>query len=413
MNRIICFIIGLSLFLVACQQKSDTQPIFKTVKTASENGGESNLFVSETGEVYLSWVEYLGDTMDILYFSKLKNEQWSTPKEITRGKDWFVNWADFPSLVTYKTGGKNLAAYWLEKSANGTYDYDIHIIQSQDSGNNWGNEFIIHRDSIAAEHGFMTMVPLSNDRIFATWLDGRNTKTDQEDPVENHGHSHGGAMTLRTAEFDIGDHVFEEAELDNRICDCCQTDAALTADGAIVVYRDRSEQEIRDIAIVRKEKGQWTTPHLVHADNWEIAGCPVNGPAVSAIERTVAVAWFTAANAKPTVKISFSQDSGKTFESPIIVSNHTPLGRVDVELLSKKEAIVSWLEETDNGAAIFAKKIARNGETEENILLTETDPSRQSGFPTMVKMPDQMVYSWTAIDSVTTMTKIKTGILTW
>ena len=51
----------------------------------------------------------------------------------------------------------------------------------------------------------------------------------------------------------------------------------MTADGPVVVYRDRSEQEIRDISIVRLHDGKWSQPSSVFEDNWKINGCPVNG----------------------------------------------------------------------------------------------------------------------------------------
>jgi len=385
------------LIFIGCQYQTTN---FKELNTPSKNGGESNLFISETNETYLSWVEYQNDTIDALLFSKLENDVWTTPREIVRGNNWFVNWADFPSLVSYKNGGESIAAHWLQKSTAGIYDYDVHIIQSQDFGETWDDEFIIHRDSIAAEHGFMTMIPLSNDRIFATWLDGRNTK--------NEGHHHHGAMTLRTAEFDIGGHIFAEAELDNRICDCCQTDAAMTDQGIVVVYRDRNEHEIRDISIVRKVEGEWTKPNLVHADNWEIAGCPVNGPAIDALNDQVVVAWFTAAKEIPRVKIAFSNDSGQTFENPIIISEKIPLGRVDIELINEKEAVVSWLEERDSSAVILAKKVTIEGEISEQLIEVETSSSRQSGFPIMKYIEKRLIFSWTATGDTA---KVKTGIL--
>ena len=43
----------------------------------------------------------------------------------------------------------------------------------------------------------------------------------------------------------------ERAVLDARACDCCQTDAAMTSAGPVVVYRNRTEEEIRDIYIAR------------------------------------------------------------------------------------------------------------------------------------------------------------------
>jgi glycerophosphoryl diester phosphodiesterase len=396
-------IFSIALFWLGC--KNDNSYQFREIETPSQSSGESNLFASENNEVYLSWVEYLNDTTDALLFSKLRKDQWSEPIEIARGTNWFVNWADFPSIVAHKNNRQHLAAHWLQKSAGGTYDYDVRIAQSKDGGNTWGESFIIHRDSIAAEHGFATMIPLPNDRIFATWLDGRNTKIKENSDTEG---KHHGAMTLRTAEFDIDGNVFEEAELDNRICDCCQTDAAMTSDGMIVVYRDRSEHEIRDISIVRKVEDKWTTPNTIHADNWEISGCPVNGPAVDALESLVAVTWFTGAQANPSVKVAFSKNSGETFNAPIQIDDGNPLGRVDVVLISESEALVTWVENTDTEAEIRAAKVSSTGKSGDSFLLTKTSTSRSSGFPVLAKSGDNIYMSWTMADSLT---KVQTAVI--
>jgi len=173
------------VLLSSCEIKKDTS-VFdafsrKGISTPCKKGGEPNLFVSENGKTYLSWVEYLNDTTDALVFSKLENGEWSAPKTIASGSDWFVNWADFPSLVSAGKDGQYLAAHWLQKRAEGTYDYDVRIAQSQDGGQTWNPSFVPHRDSIAAEHGFVSMLPISSDKIFATWLDGRNTKGEGHD----------------------------------------------------------------------------------------------------------------------------------------------------------------------------------------------------------------------------------------
>ncbi|MDX1407284.1 MAG: hypothetical protein R3330_04100, partial [Saprospiraceae bacterium] len=172
-----------------------------------------------------------------------KGDSWSPRREIARGSDWFVNWADFPSVVAF-SDGRSLAAHWLQKSASGTYDYDVRISVSKDMGETWSGSFIPHTDGIPAEHGFVSMIPADSNRILAIWLDGRHMQAG-----EGHGHRHGGgAMTLRAAEFDVDGNLFAEAELDSMVCECCQTDAAMTSTGPIVVYRNRSDQEIRDIS---------------------------------------------------------------------------------------------------------------------------------------------------------------------
>ena len=222
------------------------------------HGGEPNLFVMDDGRPILSWVEYVNDTADALMFSIFDNGNWSGGKVVAQGSDWFVNWADFPSIAVFSGSSESMAAHWLQKSASGTFDYDVHIAQSNDGGDSWGDSFIVHRDSIAAEHGFVTMVPVSEDRIFATWLDGRNTKGEETAGHEDHGHH--GVMSLRAAQFDSSGDLYEEYELDAKTCDCCQTDAAMTSQGMVVVYRDRSDNEIRDIYIVRERDSGWSKP---------------------------------------------------------------------------------------------------------------------------------------------------------
>lgn len=406
-NLFLCFLITLT----ACQPNPDSSdtgaPVFKEIPTPAGEGGEPNLFVAEDGSTLLSWVEYLNDTTDALLFSQLKDGQWGPPKKVASGSNWFVNWADFPSVATFYEKPNRLAAHWLQKSAEGTYDYDVRIALSEDDGQEWKPSFIPHRDGIAAEHGFVSLLPLANGRMFAVWLDGRNTKAPEG---QEEAHDHGGAMTLRTAEFDENGKLYEEAELDTRICDCCQTDAAWTDAGAVVVYRDRSEEEIRDIAMVRKVDGQWTAPQKVHADNWKIAGCPVNGPAIAAQGSTLAVAWFTAAENNSQVNIAFSGDGGASFSDPIRVDDGNPIGRVDVVFATAETALVSWIEQVEEGGEVRLAKMNAAGKIGGSITAIRTDVSRQSGFPILEKTGKEFLLAWTAGDAVTT---VKTLSFEW
>lgn len=203
-------------------------------------------------------------------------------------------------------------------------------------------------------------------------------------------------MNLRYTTIDAKGRLSEEALLDSRVCDCCQTSAALTADGAIVVYRDRSEKEVRDISVVRFSKGQWTEPRTLNADGWEIHGCPVNGPSVSAEGKRVAVAWFTAAKETPRVKVAFSSDAGATFASPILVDEGSPVGRVDVLMLTDGSAIVSWLERTTKGGEVEVRRVKPDGSRDDATTVAESSAARVSGFPQMARSGNEIIFAWTA-----------------
>jgi hypothetical protein len=183
--------------------------------------------------------------------------------------------------------------------------------------------------------------------------------------------------------------------LDTRVCDCCQTSAAMTSRGPVVVYRDRSEAEIRDIMILRQVEGDWTTPRAVYDDNWEINACPVNGPAVAAEGEHVAVAWFTGARDTAKVQLAFSTDAGSTFGAPIRIDEGIPAGRVGLQWLDGA-VLVSWLE---RGAAdtAFVKvlRVMQNGTMEDPITVSNSSGTRSSGFPRMTRLADGVLLAWT------------------
>lgn len=349
------------------------------------------------GNILMSWIEYLDDTTDALMMTSLADGKWTQPVKITQGSNWFTNWADFPTIASYEDG-KAITAHWLEMSGEGTFDYDIHLIQSEDLGKSWGNDFVIHSDGVQAEHGFVSLTPVPGQRMFASWLDGRRTKVASHDGRTDHDHDHGhgaGEMMLRGAIFDQNNQVHHEWQLDGRVCDCCGTASTLTSSGLVVAYRDRSESEIRDIAIVRQEGFDWSEPFVPHPDNWKIAGCPVNGPALDAEENRVALAWFGMHQDQARVKVSFSNDGAKTFEPAIDLDQGDPLGRVNVQMLDEERAIVIWLENHDDHALVMAAICHHSGEVEELLSLGTTSAARSSGFPALSKHPEGALIGWT------------------
>jgi len=183
--------------------------------------------------------------------------------------------------------------------------------------------------------------------------------------------------------------------IDPRVCDCCPTSAVLTSEGPIAVYRDRSEKEVRDISIVRFVKGKWIDPRPVSGDGWEIQGCPVNGPAVAADGKRVAVAWFTAPKETPRVKIAFSNDAGATFSQPIQVGEATPAGRVDVLMLQDGSALVSWLERTAKGGEIKIRQVMPDGSRGQSLMLSESNSLRATGVPQIVRAGNEVIFAWT------------------
>ncbi|MBL8202729.1 MAG: exo-alpha-sialidase [Blastocatellia bacterium] len=367
---------------------------------AGQGSGQPNLTVSPNGRVYLSWIERLGEGRVSLRFSVLEKEKWSAPQTIAEGSNWFVNWADFPSMIALPDG--SLAAHWLAKSGPGTFEYDVTISRSFDGGKTWGKPFVPHRDGVKAEHGFVSLFAAKDGNLAAVWLDGREMKPGEG----SHDHGHGN-MTLRYVKIKRDGTLTDEAVLDTRVCECCQTSAAMTADGPVVVYRDRSEQEIRDNSIVRLRDGKWSQPVSVFKDGWQINGCPVNGPSVAAAGRRVAVAWYTGVNNKPHVKLAFSNDAGVNFGEPITVDDGNPAGRVETLLLADGSALVCWLEKIQGGGEVRVRRVKPDGKFDPAMVVSTTGAARSNGFPQMARVGKTLVFAWTGARVLTATLPLK------
>ncbi|MBL8959295.1 MAG: exo-alpha-sialidase [Gemmatimonadetes bacterium] len=372
-----------------CAGRGEPAPPAGFTAMASPSGAraaEPYLAVDPQGVLHMTWIERTGDSTAAVKYARLRDSTWSPPTTIVERKDLFVNWADFPAVAIAPSGG--LVVHWLQRSGAGTYAYDIRVARSADAGQSWTAPQVLHRDGRQAEHGFLTFWPGGGDTVHAAWLDGRHMEA---------GDGHGrGAMTVQSTSIAGDGSLGAELALDMRNCECCQVNSALTARGPVVVYRDRSEDEVRDIAIVRQVNGTWTPPAKVHDDGWQIAACPVNGPAITARGDTVVVAWFTGARDTARVKVAWSVDAGATFGAPAVVDGGNPAGRVDVELLPDGSAAVSWLERVPPEAAeVRVRRARRDGTLGAPMTVATTSGARASGFPKLVQRGDDFVAAWT------------------
>ncbi|MBX2963890.1 MAG: exo-alpha-sialidase [Cyclobacteriaceae bacterium] len=365
---------------------------------AREFSGEPWLFTDAHGKIILSWIER-EDTLNFFKLAVWHNNAWSEPQVIASGSDWFVNWADYPMAISNDQG--KFISHFLEKSGEDVFAYDVKVATSPD-GKTWSTPFLLHDDAKQAEHGFVSWIPY-DENFFVSWLDGRNTVT--ADGANHADHGHRGMMSLRSAVLNSDGKKLEEWELDTRTCDCCQTTSAITSNGPIVIYRDRSDKEIRDISIVRWVDGKWTTPKPVYQDGWEINGCPVNGPRCEAIGNQVAVAWFTLARNEGEVNVVFSADGGETFGDPIRVDRTETIGRVDLVMLEENRALVSWME----GSEIKIIEVNSRGEIGQPVTVAASSSARASGFPQLTKANDGVMAAWTDAETK----QIKTALVKW
>lgn len=388
----IVFLLGILFFSCSENENTEQNPIKQDIEIdtlqmidfpSSAESSVSNLYVGKNGVTYLTWIEK-EDTISTLYFSTLNNNEWSKPTKISEGNDWIVNWADFSTLTQF--GDNSLVINVLKETDKESFAYDVQLLISNDNGISWGEAFSPHLDGTKTEHGFVSLVPYKEESFMAIWLDGRKYAS-KNTPQE---------MTLRAAVINKEGDIKEEFLIDERVCDCCGTNAVVTDEGIAVVYRDRSENEIRDISIVHFKDGEWSKTQSISNDNWEIFGCPVNGPSIDSYEGELAISWFTGANDIPKVNTIFSDGISFT-DSVTQISVGNTNGRVDVCYIDEENAIVSWMESENDQFFIKARGIKTNGSElmTAPIVISKIEGGRASGFPKMVKNGENVIFTWT------------------
>lgn len=321
---------------------------------------QARLTVDADGAPVLSWLEPAGDA-HLLRYARLSADGVGEIHDVVSSERMFINWADFPSVTPITD--ELWFAHWLRKRETG-FAYDVATLISTDSGLSWTEAEQMNEDTTEAEHGFVSVFPWE-ERASAFWLDGRalaNWSFDEPDALLG--------VSLRQARYDAAGRVVDRQIVDDLVCDCCQPDVAVSNAGPVVIYRDRTEDEIRDVKVRRYRDGAWSDPIEVGQEGWHFEACPVNGPVIAADDERVAAVWFTAANSRSRVRFTRSDDGGENFSEPVDIETLGALGQPGVVLDADGRAVVSWWRRSpESGIDLMLRSVDRNGEMSEPLLI--------------------------------------------
>lgn len=424
---------------LAAQQAPGWSPSIVTIPSpAVSKSGEPQLTASDRG-VLFSWIDHDG-SKTTLRFAERTPAGWTEPRTVASGENWSINAIDAPSVLRLSDG--TLAAQWLQKGGSGMHANEVRLSYSKDDGQSWAASFTPYRGATQKERLFASLFQMPGAGLGLIWLEGgtmppatgnaertarnHSSGTDhaQQPPSAQQGHkghegrgamAGSGTMTLRFASFDTAWKQTAEMPIDLRVCECCSTAAVVTSEGVLAAYRNRSDDEIRDIYASRFAQGRWSEPAVVHADNWRIQACPINGPALSARGANVAIAWFTVKQDQGHAYAAFSRDGGRSFGQPIRLDDSASLGRVDVEMLPDGSAFATWIEFADGRSRFRARRVATDGARSAPVTLAGVAGGRASGSPRVARHGDELVFAWPegsgdALQVRTAVVRLPTGL---
>lgn len=368
----------------------------KNISSPTQKSSMAPYMLVYKGNIWTTWIEEgtkKNKSIKIAKYNEV-SQKWENSKTIYSNSNVFANWADFSSLQFSKNGSIYVNVLTTSPKPK-SYGYNSSIFKSDDEGNSWKKLGFLHRDDNPdAEHGFVSLIPEANG-VRAFWLDG-GLMASKNKPME-----------IKTAY--IVDEISNELTIDERVCSCCGTVSVKSKDKSLIFYRDRSEEEVRDISYQIFD-GKWKKKKL-NKDNWIIHGCPVNGPDADVMGDNIVASWYTGGGASFGSKVAFSDNGGKSFGKPIRIDDFQvgSLGRVKVVLLNKNEAVAIWVKRTNNNVAnIYARKINSNGKMGHPAIIVSTDYSKKTGFPQIKKLRDKLYLSYTDKKEIKTSIKFVT-----
>ena len=392
----------------------DDYPVKITALTAPATTGSEGSTITRgaDGSIWLSWLQNDGEDLTSLQLARYEPaaQTWGAARTVARGPDWFVNWADFPALAVEANG--RLTAVWFINNppsdapsndhAHHRTGYQAWFSRSLDQGRTWTAPARLTAESASVE--FVSLQPLHGEGVLAVWLDGRAKRSGEKKAQQLYGRVLGG---------DEPDQL-----IDDSVCDCCQTSLTGFPNGDVLVaYRARREGEVRDIHTSLFQDGHWTEARILSADDWQINGCPVNGPQLDSNSGDVSAVWFTGAGGIARVYATASPDAGARFLQPQRIDLGQPLGRLDTVQLRDGSRIVTWLEGgSETGAGIWLRRISAQDEIGPPVRLATSSASRASGFPRLALLKDydatpaQLLLSYTRDGKDST--QVETSLIT-
>ena len=376
-----------ALSLVALAGLRAATPVTAIPAPAAPGAMGSSLVLAPDGTPWLSWLEPVGKEAWAMQVSRFetKTRGWSAPRTVVQGPDLLANWADFPQLAVGRDG--RLTAVWfINNPAHHAAAGDGHhgpgyraiYSSSADGGTTWSPDLPVSDEALAVE--FVALQPLADGRMLAAWLDGRNH----------------GRMALYARVLDGRPGPGPDTLVDGSVCDCCQLSfVPTTGGGALLAYRGRTKDEIRDMQLAHFDGRTWQKPAGLNVDGWKIAGCPVNGPQLAECGDLVGAVWFTAPDNQARVLARVSDNAGDSFGPVVRVDLGRPQGRVDSVMLADGTLVMSWLEmtgqETGKQGGIYLRTLSLDGRLSEPQLVIPSSTSRMSGFPRMVLLGGRQV----------------------
>lgn len=385
-------LLALMLFFSSCnntqeKENSDAKNMnTEAIRISDINNEASCVYLTQDEKQVpvISWVEVDSIKNKHFYFSHWNNEKSSFDKttHVPIPANTSVHEEGMPK-VAFKADGTIIAIFETSTPVpNSRFGQgDIQYIESTDRGVTWTEPKSIYKNRPKdASISFSGITSLNNGEIGVAWL-GTSNSTTEGRPVQ-------------FAQTKIGEGFQAPILIDKMACECCRVAIASDNLGGIsIAYRDLLAGSIRDISISNSYNNGDKFENLegISDDQWEVAGCPHNGPSIYRDGDTTYLAWATGGE-KPGVHYAEYDRDGKESNRKSINSN----GRfIQLSALPNGTIIYAYNEDYKLENSFYTRVRVGKIDDEQHLEKEVTFPKSESGYPVLKAIDDQnIIVAW-------------------
>ncbi|MDT4898916.1 MAG: hypothetical protein QOH25_3993 [Acidobacteriota bacterium] len=359
--------LALLLLLAGCAREAkqeveaNPQPVAnspKPVRVSAENtdAAEPTVAPAPDGTVYVAWVEHRENKEADVMLAHLDREGQALlePVHVNSKQGEATAWRGDPPTVMVSPDG-TVYVGWTARVEAAAHGNDLYLSASRDGGKTFEKPVRVNDDGKKVTHAMHSLATASDNRVYVVWLDERNLvmpSADQKGMKMEHMEANRDVFFAMST--DGGRSFSANQRLAKDACPCCKTAVTTGAGGRVYAsWRQVLPGEFRHIALATSEDNgkTFSSPVIVSDDRWMTASCPVSGPALSARDDgTLRVVWYTEGDrGEPGLYWAESRDQGKTFsESKPFAKGQA---RGNPLLLANGESGANVVWESDEGGA--------------------------------------------------------------
>lgn len=296
------------------------------------------LTLTAKNQVLMSWTEK-DDQGLISLFLSVSNDKGITfsDKKIIASGYGIGNSRLMKAKILSKKNGNLVAIFMNNPTAvapasgqRGSRGGEISLSESKDMGNTWSKLKAIDTDLDKGSRGFFDAVVLPNDEIAVAYLKDVKNSTKHEE------------RDLRISITKNG--VFQtEKLLDAVVCDCCNINLLVDANGALNVYYRDNNDDIRDFArMTSTDNGlTFSKPTIIYNDGWKIQGCPHSGIVSVKNGKSALLSWYSGAETEIGIRLATQEGKKLKVLTEVTAKNQTVVGgdKFSIMLWEQNQAI--------------------------------------------------------------------------